>query len=295
MEPLLTVFTPTYNRAHLLERCYESLKAQTSTQFIWLIIDDGSTDHTQQLVEGWIEEKQLAIQYHYQANQGMHGAHNTAYSLINTVLNLCIDSDDAMPRDGVEKIITFWNQHGSGDYAGIIALDVDKEEKIIGSSLPCQKAITLMGFYTQGGTGDKKQIYRTEVIKKYLPYPVFENEKYIGLNYIYMMIDKDYPLLIMNEAVCIVEYQADGSTYNMIHQYRNNPKGFAALRKIGMQYKPGIKAQYRDAIHYVSSSIMIHNKKFILESPKKMLTVLAIPFGIVLYLYIMRTSKDTVV
>src|SRR4051794_22068297 len=105
---LLTVFTPTFNRAYCLETCYKSLLRQTSKDFIWLIIDDGSTDRTKEIVKGWIKENKIEIRYHWQNNLGMHGAHNTAYELIETELNVCIDSDDYMPEDAVEKIISFW-------------------------------------------------------------------------------------------------------------------------------------------------------------------------------------------
>lgn len=99
----LTIFTPTYNRAYCLTNCYESLKRQTCKSFIWLIIDDGSNDNTKELVDSWIAEKHIKIMYHWQRNQGMHGAHNTAYEMIETELNVCIDSDDYMPDDAVEK------------------------------------------------------------------------------------------------------------------------------------------------------------------------------------------------
>ena len=123
MKPTLTVFTPTFNRAYTLHLCYESLKRQTCKDFIWLIIDDGSSDNTRELVNGWIRENTLPIRYYYQQNKGMHGAHNTAYKLIETELNVCIDSDDYMPDDGVEKIITFWKLYGSESVSGIIGLD----------------------------------------------------------------------------------------------------------------------------------------------------------------------------
>ena len=80
----LTIFTPTYNRAYCLTNCYESLKRQTCKSFIWLIIDDGSNDNTKELVDSWIAEKHIKIMYHWQQNQGMHGAHNTAYEMIET-------------------------------------------------------------------------------------------------------------------------------------------------------------------------------------------------------------------
>ena len=81
----LTVFTPAYNRAHTIGRTYESLCRQTCKDFCWLIVDDGSTDGTQQLVEGWMAENKIPIRYIYQENQGMHGAHNTAYRNIDTI------------------------------------------------------------------------------------------------------------------------------------------------------------------------------------------------------------------
>ena len=101
----LTIFTPAYNRAHTIGRTYESLCRQTCKDFEWLILDDGSQDNTRQLVESWIAEDKIPIRYIYQQNQGMHGAHNTAYRNITTELNTCIDSDDYMPDDAVEKII----------------------------------------------------------------------------------------------------------------------------------------------------------------------------------------------
>lgn len=115
MKPLLTIFTPTYNRKDLLSRCYESLRKQTSNNFEWLIIDDGSTDGTIDYVDRWINERnKFNIRYIYQQNQGMHGAHNTAYENINTELNTCLDSDDYMADDAVEKICSFWIENGSG-------------------------------------------------------------------------------------------------------------------------------------------------------------------------------------
>ena len=81
------------------------------------------TDDTKELVNSWIKENKIEIKYHWQENQGMHGAHNTAYELIDTELNVCIDSDDYMPDDAVEKILSFWNKYGSDNVSGMIGLD----------------------------------------------------------------------------------------------------------------------------------------------------------------------------
>ncbi|MBP3951523.1 glycosyltransferase family 2 protein [Bacillus suaedae] len=292
----ITVFTPTFNRAYCLGTCYESLKNQTNKEFVWLIIDDGSTDNTRELVEEWISEDLVEINYHWQENQGMHGAHNTAYELIETELNVCIDSDDYMPLDAIEKILAFWSIHVSDKVSGIIGLDSYTNGEIIGTKLPenLDKS-TLFDLYTKHGiTGDKKLVYRTELTKQY-PYPVFENEKYVGLAYKYYKLDQEYELLLMNEVLCVVEYLEDGSSLNMLRQYRKNPKGFAFYRQELMKLPYANQVyKFRQAIHYVSSSLLMRNIHFIKESPNKLLTVLAVPFGVVLYSYIRLKTKDVV-
>lgn len=291
MAKTLTIFTPAYNRAYTLHLGYEALLRQTCQDFEWLIIDDGSTDNTRELVSGWIKENKIPIRYHYQENQGMHGAHNTAYRLITTELNTCIDSDDYMPDNAVEKIVTFWKKYGSNQVAGIIGLDADFQGNIIGTTF-AEKQTTLGNFYALGGKGDKKMIYRTEIINKYPEYPLFKGEKYVSLGYKYELIDQDYPLLTLNEVLVKVEYRPDGSSMNMFRQYIKNPQGFAFIRKSSMQLAPTAKRRFMEAIHYVSSSLILKNKRFLQESPKKFLTLCAIPFGIALYLFIQFKTRN---
>lgn len=288
----LTIFTPAYNRSHTIHRTYESLCRQTCQDFEWLIIDDGSTDNTKDLVQSWIKENKIPIRYIYQENQGMHGAHNTAYHNITTELNTCIDSDDYMPDNAVEKIVTLWKMKGGKQYAGLIGLDQDIQGNIIGTEFSeKQKITTLTDFYAAGGTGDKKLVYRTDVINSYPDYPIFEGEKYVGLNYKYMLIDQDYTLLTLNKPLVTVDYQPDGSSFSMYRQYWNNPNGFAFLRKTEMTLTKSWKRRFICCIHYVSSSIRSRNKKFIQESPKKVETILAIPFGCMLFCFIRYKVK----
>lgn len=313
---LLTIFTPAYNRAHTIVRTYQSLCRQTSHDFEWLIIDDGSSDNTQDLVRSWLIDSSirgsdieftgfskdapwLYIRYIYQNNQGMHGAHNTAYENIKTELNTCIDSDDYAPDDSVAKIAKFWNSQTIENrlkYAGIIALDVNDVNKgVIGDIFPSDlKSTTLLGYYANGGRGDKKLIYRTDVIKSTSLYPLFEGERYVGLNYKYMLVDQQYELLVLNEPVCVVEYQLDGSSSNMYKQYWNNPKGWAFHRKEEMKLTKVFRRKLQLCIHYVSSSIISGNRCFIKESPCKMLTILSIPFGYLLYLKVRYKVKNQV-
>lgn len=290
---LITIFTPTYNRRETLEKCYYSLKNQTVKDFVWLIIDDGSTDNTELMVNSWIKENIIKIRYVYQENQGMHGAHNTAYKLIDTELNTCLDSDDHMPSDAVEKIIKCWRDSGSDKVAGMAGLDVDKEGQIIGTRFPNGIATsTLFDIYHKYRVrGDKKLVYRSELTRQY-PYPLFEGEKYVGLNYKYYKIDMDYELLLVNEPLCIVEYRADGSSMNMFRQYRKNPKGWCFYRKENMLLKgTTLGFKFKECIHYVSSSIMCSNKH-LFDIPYKFMTICALPFGVAVYLLtICKTRK----
>lgn len=292
MNKTLTIFTPAYNRAHTIDRTYQSLIRQTCKDFLWLIVDDGSTDGTKKLVEGWIRENKIPITYIYQENQGMHGAHNTAYKNITTELNTCIDSDDWMPHDAVEKIINAWKEHRHENYAGIIGLDQTADGKLIGTNFPENlKETTLQGFYEAGGQGDKKLVYRTDIIKQYPEYPLFKGERYVGLAYKYMLIDQDWKLITLNEPLVTVEYQLEGSSFSMYRQYWNNPKGFAFFRKTEMICTKSLKRQFIVCAHYVSSSIISKNWAFIKESPKKMMTIIATPLGLGLYLFIRRKVK----
>ncbi len=283
----LTVFTPAYNRAHTLPRTYESLCAQDCKDFIWLIVDDGSSDHTAELVREWqSRDNGFDIQYIYKENGGMHTAHNTAYANIHTELNTCIDSDDALAEGAVSKILAKWELIKGKGYAGIVGLDSDMDGKLIGKGFPEELTeTTLSSYYAAGGKGDKKLVYRTDVINAVPPYPVYANEKYFSLGYKYRLIDQNYKLATLNEVLVNVDYQADGSSATMWKQYIKNPKGFAAWRKICLQYPASKKRMFVDCIHYVSNNLLAHQFDFIRQSPKKGMTFLAVPLGLLLCVY----------
>ncbi|WP_302013831.1 glycosyltransferase family 2 protein [uncultured Akkermansia sp.] len=293
MKPLLTVFTPAFNRVDCLRRCYESLRRQTCREFIWLVVDDGSSDDTGELVRGWMQEGELEIRYHYQENGGMHTAHNAAYELVETELNVCLDSDDRMPEDAVASILEFWERHGNDRVAGLVGLDADVETgELIGTAFEADALeTTLTGFYAAGGRGDKKLVYRTALMKQLPPYPVFPGEKYVGLGYKYMLADRIAPLLTMNKVLCLVEYREDGSSRNMFRQYVLNPRGFAFLRKEGMQYQPSKLRRFLEAAHYVSASLLARNPRFLQESPRPWLTLAAVPLGAALMVLIIVKNK----
>lgn len=288
----LTIFTPTYNRKHLLPKLYESLKSQTDQNFCWLIIDDGSSDGTAALVEEWQQEDQIPIQYHYQQNRGMVFAHNTAHHLMATELCVCIDSDDFMPPDAVEKILSFWGQHGYPDSAGIVGLDNYSTGKIIGTLLPNIKECTFSELYVKYKIhGDKKFVHNRNVFNRYLPYTFFEGEKFPVTSYLYLLIEQKHQLLMCNEVFCTVEYREDGLSNNIINQYKESPKSFAFYRLAKMKYALNYKERFKNAVHYVSSSLMAKNQNFLAESEFKATTALATLPGMVLYLYLKNTKK----
>lgn len=287
--PILTIFTPAYNRAHTLPRTYASLRQQDCKDFIWLVVDDGSSDNTAELVKGWkAQEKEFEIRYIYKENGGMHTAHNTAYENIDTELNVCIDSDDELADGAVRCILDLWDSVDHRKYAGIIGLDADMNTgKVIGTGFPeDMKETTLAGFYNAGGSGDKKLVYRTDIMKELPPYPVFEGEKYVSLGWKYQLCDQKYKLVTTNIVLCNVEYQPDGSSMNMLRQYLRNPKGFAFIRKENLKYIQDWKRNVIDVIHYCSSSQLAHNRNYIKESPRPLLTVLCTPLGWLLTAYI---------
>ena len=290
---LLTVFTPAYNRAHTLPRTYESLCRQDCKDFVWLVVDDGSSDNTAALVRSWQEQENgFEIHYLYKENGGMHTAHNAAYEVIDTELNVCIDSDDCLADGAVKKILDKWCSVKDLGYAGIIGLDADLDGKLIGKGFPDGLAeTTLTGYYAAGGSGDKKLVYRTDVIKQYPPYPVFDGEKYVALAYKYRLIDQDYKLAVLDEVLCNVEYQPDGSSGTMWKQYLKNPKGFAFWRKVCMRYPQTSKRLLVDCIHYCSSSILAGERHFVREAPHKFLTLVCVPAGFLLAVITKRKAN----
>jgi glycosyltransferase involved in cell wall biosynthesis len=289
----ITVFTPTFNRAYCLQQVYESLCRQTINDFIWLIIDDGSIDNTKEHVQSWIEENKIDIQYHYKVNGGMHTGHNAAYKLIQTPLNVCIDSDDYLTDNAIELILQ--NTYNLSDnFAGIVGLDADKNGTIIGTKMPEKLHKTKLNelYLVHKVKGDKKLVYRTEVVKKYPPYPEYPEERFVPLDYIPLLIDQEYFLKPINEVLCIVEYQPDGSSMNIIKQYRKNPKGFAFSRINRIQYGLTFKERFKNAIHLVSCVLFSKEYSSLWKPNNYIMVLLVFPFGTLLNLYIrFKTRK----
>lgn len=287
---LLTVFTPTFNRAHTLGRVYDSLCRQSCKDFEWMIVDDGSTDDTRRLAERWMEENRMPIRYIYKENGGLHTGYNTAYANIGTELNVCIDSDDFMPDNAVEIIAREWHARGSDAYAGLIGLDYDaRTHSPIGGFFPeGMEECFFLDLYTRKlHIGDSKPVMRSDLMRKVAPQVGFEGEKNFNPVYMMLQVCDDYPLLVVNANLCFVEYQTgDSMSHGIFNQYFNSPRSFSKMRKLEMTLKrSGLKNSARVAAHYIATSIIAGNRRFIQESPRKVLTVSMIPAGVMLYLY----------
>ena len=195
MDKLVTFFTPTYNRAHILHRCYESLCNQSSFNFKWLIVDDGSTDGTGELVKSWIEqEKRFEINYRYKENGGLHTTYNTAVGLIDTEVFVCFESDDLFTPDAMSIIERIWPEVRETDCVGFITLCKDLEGNLVGSLYPENMKTVLYREHRRVADGDKQYVFRTEALKRVFPMPSFPGEKYFDPSYRFVALDEIGPL-----------------------------------------------------------------------------------------------------
>lgn len=293
MKPI-TVFTPTYNRAYILGKCYESLNRQTCKDFVWLIIDDGSTDNTRELVEGWLgQDNGYEIRYVYKENGGLHTGYNKAIEVMDTELSVCIDSDDSMPEDGIETILHVWKDCRGEDMAGIVGLDFTERGERIGARLPEVDKINAASLLCTPGMGDKKYVMRNDLWREIGQMPVYPGEKNFNPHYFVIRLSKKYKFKPINRCLCLVDYQPDGMTAHIWQQYVNSPNSFSELRRVILDV-PGMSFRYRfkTAAHYTASSLMAKRKHYFRDSPAKGLTLLAWPVGVLLMLYIKHKAKE---
>lgn len=292
---LLTIFTPTYNRAHTLNRVYDSLCRQSCKDFQWMVIDDGSTDSTEELIRQLSQTAPFKVIYIKKENGGLYTGYNTAYANIETELSVCIDSDDFMPDDAVEIIISTWEEHGGPQYAGIIGLDFFLNGEPIGGYFPEElKEVYLFDLKTRNiHSADSKQVMRTDLMKKVAPQIGFSGEK--DFNPYYMLIDAtdDIPMLVINKNLCFVEYQeTDSMSRNIYKQYVRSPRSFAKTRELEMRLsRTTVRHQIKSAIHYIAECRLIKQSPFNHKNPCRLYTALLYPLGIMLYYLIKHKTK----
>jgi glycosyltransferase involved in cell wall biosynthesis len=255
-------------------------------------MDDGSTDHTDELVSQWISEGEVDIQYYYKPNGGMHTARNAAYEKVKTLLNVIIDSDDWMTDNAVELIVDFWSKNGSNQYSGIITNNISTKGEMIGSPMPANlKSCRCHDLFEKYGVkGDKKLIFRSDLTKLY-PYPEFPGEKFYPASYKFRLLDQDYEMLIMHEFTCVVDYNADSMTFHKFAQYKSCCQGFSHYRNEMIRLSNEPKYIVKQMLHYIAESKMANKRRYIRESSKPVYAILCLPFGLAYYSYLSRTKK----
>lgn len=219
--------TPAYNRVVYLETLYESLERQTSKNFVWLVVDDGSTDNTEQVIKKYLRSSSFEIQYYKQPNSGKYVAHNTGVGKTMTELFLCVDSDDSLLPDAVENIIEAYKLIKEDDScAGLLSPRkmVDEKGQTIAYLSNAPEYSTIMGLYNRKQLfGETALVFKTAILKNYL-FPVIKNERFMSENIIYNQIDQFYKFYVFNKQYYESAYLPTGMTKNIIKIYWNNPK-----------------------------------------------------------------------
>lgn len=288
VEKQLTIFTPTYNRAYILPQLYNSLKGQTNKEFVWTIVDDGSTDDTESLVSGWMNEHAIDIVYIKQENGGKMKAHNTGVQNATTELFFCVDSDDYLVSDAVEIILLRWNslkEDEKSNLAGLVGYRGETPEKIMGNSFP--RGVmqdTLGGLYDKGFTGETALIFKTDILKNFL-FPIIGDEKFITEAYVYNQIDQQYELYVCPKVLTICEYRLDGLTKNNLKIVFNNPCGYVAYNIQRGNYAENLRKRFKFYIGATAFDMFSKDVEMPVEPEHKIIYILSRPFGKVFYLY----------
>lgn len=233
-----TVMTPTYNRAHLLPRLYEALKKQTLKDFEWIIVDDGSTDNTKDVVSSFMKENIININYIFQENGGKQRAYNRGIEAAKGELFTCIDSDDCYLPNGLKEIYKLYKNEEYVNYdgkiynqkeiAGFSYLASLEDGTIVGTKFKNNQEIsTMFEIYQKKRTkGDKGITFKTKVLKNYRFF-VFDDEKFMTESYLFNRICREYKMVFVNKKIKIVEYQTDGLSSQYNDLLDKNPKGHA--------------------------------------------------------------------
>lgn len=254
---LITVFTPTYNRAHLLSRVYSSLceldfNFDSDQGFEWLIVDDGSTDNTEEVINGFIQEGKINVRYFKKPNGGKHTAVNVGVLEAKGELFFILDSDDYLPSDALKIVAEEYAKvKDDASIGGVAGLDRFADGNIVGNGLPCEfidcNAMDIR--YKHHVTGDMKEVFRTEVLKEF-PFPEIEGERFCPEDLVWNRMSKKYKLHFFNKHIYIAEYQDGGLTDNIMRIRHFSPLAsmtyYAELYHAPVPLKVRIKA----AINY---------------------------------------------
>jgi glycosyltransferase involved in cell wall biosynthesis len=265
---LFTVFTPTYNRAHSLHRVYESLQAQTFRDFEWLIVDDGSKDNTQEIVENWQQTAEFPIRYIYQQNAGKNSASNLGVSLAQGELFLNLDSDDRCMSNALERFYHHWDNIPTDQkhlFSAVTALCEDQHGNLQGKEVPqaVMDANPLEMLYRYGLRKEMWGFQRTDVMKEF-PFAVMSGQ-HIDEGIVWSKIAGKYQTRFINEVLRVYYYVEDVGKDRLTQQDPSKKSlGMIESRKYVLsnetswfRYAP--LSFLRDATHYNRFGFHIQN------------------------------------
>ncbi len=217
--PVFTVFTPTFNRAHTLSRVHDSLRAQTFRDFEWLVVDDGSTDGTAELVRRWAVSSPFPIRYVYQPNAGKAAATNRGVREARGELFLIADSDDAYVPTALERFHFHWRAIPHAErhrFTGVTALCCDEHGRPIGDRFPRDPtdSDSIEIFYRYRVRGEKWGFHRTAVLREF-PFPVEAEARHVPEDVVWRAVARRYRTRFVNE-VLRVYHQGAGEQLTRI-------------------------------------------------------------------------------
>lgn len=222
---MITVFTPTYNRGYIIRKLYESLCSQSFKDFEWIVVDDGSTDNTQELTTEFINEQKIRLRYFRQENEGKHIAINRGVQEAQGELFFIVDSDDYLTTDALASL----NNHylviaDDKNFAGVSGTRVTPEGKRIGGALPFKELdCTIVDFSCRHGyTGDMAEAYKTGILRQH-PFPQIDGEKFCPESLIWNRIALKYKLRYFNQGIYVCEYRPDGLTAKITRVRMQSP------------------------------------------------------------------------
>lgn len=286
--PYFTVFTPTYNRAHTLNGVYESLCVQTFKDFEWIIVDDGSTDNTDELVSGWVDEDLVDIVYIKQKNQGKHVAHNTAVDNANGSLFLVFDSDDKCIPETLEIFRKYWEEiprNVRSKYSTLSVLCMNQFGEIVGPEYP-DFIIDSQSFSEQlklRSGGERWGINTTESMRAN-KFPVYPGERFFPEGLVWNRLSKNYRARFVNLPLRIYEQQTDSLSKKTVDIRTRSPRGTLQYYLESMDLPLSGKQRLKNESNLVRFSFHAGD----LSQIKKVITndfmfLLSIPLGVVMF------------
>lgn len=247
--PVLSIVTPTYNRAELLPRCFESLCRQTDKDFEWVIVDDGSTDNTQDVVKSFSAD--FPIVRKVKENGGKHTALNRSHGYLNGKYVVILDSDDYLTDTAVEQIKAAWAQYEDNSEIGIVTLLKGRSEEDPSCKAPDEHTPVDIMRYKRISihSSDCCEVIRKELFQKY-PFPVFPGERFVSEGALWNRVSFTHKCVYVNRVVYIADYLEGGLTKSGRAMRIRNPYGGMYTSNLNMHKKNSFSRRIKNGLLY---------------------------------------------